>query len=114
MKSFLPPFILLVLSAVTPVSADDRATQDKARAMTFEAAAFLSANDPEIAFRAFNDDPAWKDRDLYVYAFENTGVMRAHGTIPTLIGLDLGDLRDIDGQLITWDIPAVESERWVE
>ena len=82
--------------------------------MALAAAAFLRANDPEIAFQAFNGDPAWKDRDLYVYVFENTGVMRAHGTIPALIGRDLSDLRDIDGQLIARAILAVESEGWVE
>lgn len=115
MKQFLVA-AMLVLALVVPQAgrAADHATPDEAKAMAIKAAAFLKEKGPDKAFPAFDKDPAWHDRDLYVFVQDNNGVVLAHGTIPALIGKKLINLKDVDGKPFVQEMVAVKDAAWVD
>jgi len=99
-----------------PVHAADRATLDEAKAWALKSAAFLKQNldNPQKAFDAFNKDPAWQDRDLYVSVRTTDGTSVAHAKQPAIIGKSQIDLVDVDGKAIVREMVACLSECWVE
>jgi hypothetical protein len=72
-------------------TAADLATPDEAKAMTVKAADYLKANGPEKAWTAFNvlGHGDFQDRDLYVFALDNSCLLKAHGANAALIGKNL-------------------------
>jgi signal transduction histidine kinase len=97
-----------------PTWAGDKATTEEAKAMAIKAAAYLKANGPEKSFAEFSaKDGPWHDRDLYVTVLDSSGVMRAHGTNPGLIGKSLIDLKDVDGKAFNREMLAVTDTGWV-
>ena len=93
---------------------DDRASLDEAQILSEQAAAFLSAEGPDVAFPAFNDGDDWHDRDLYVFVVELDGTMVAHGANAALIGENLIDLTDPSGTRLIAEIVNVEDQGWVD
>ncbi|SMF71920.1 Single Cache domain 2-containing protein [Tistlia consotensis] len=103
---------LLLLAA--PVAAGTQGTPDEAKAMAEKAAAFLEANGPEKAFKAFTETDQFKDRDLYVFVYDAKGAAVAHGANPALVGKNLMELRDPTGKQFVKDFVAVQDAGWVE
>ena len=79
------------------VAASDKGSAEEAIALVKKAAAYIKANGKEKAFAEFNKpDGSFKDRDLYIFAMDMSGVMNAHGVNPKLIGKSLAGLKDVD------------------
>lgn len=72
-------------------------TVAEAEAMTAKAIAHIKKVGAEKAYSDFTDAPEWKDRDLYVFVNGLNGKNLAHGLNPKLVGKDVLELRDPDG-----------------
>jgi len=107
---------LLVVFALPPAArAVEYGTRDEARAMAERAAQFFVEQGKDKAFAAFNDGTdGFKDRDLYVFVYDNAGICAAHGANKAMVGKSLIDLRDVDGKDIVRAIVAVQTSGWVE
>ncbi|APJ02963.1 cache domain-containing protein [Silvanigrella aquatica] len=57
-----------------------------------------------------------KKGELYIYAFDYKGTILAHGNKPNLVGLNLMNLKDSDGQYITKRLiqASTEKNHWVK
>ena len=103
-KSFLKHLAAATLVSLTlavPALADTkRATKAEAEALVAKAVAYLKANGPEKSYAEFTNNPAFKDRELYVIVYDLTGKNLAHGANPKLVGKDLIGLKDPDGKLL--------------
>ncbi len=115
MKSLFLSLVLGLAVMLSPVAqASEHATPEEAKAMALKAAAYLKDVGPEKAFPAFDKDVAWHDRDLYVFVQDNSITVRAHGTLPNLIGRSFADLKDVDGKPFTREMNDVKTEGWVD
>ncbi|MCW5719070.1 MAG: cache domain-containing protein [Bauldia sp.] len=97
----------------TGASAQEPATPAEAQAMAEAAAAYLTANGPDVAYPAFNDAPEWHDRDLYVFVIADGGINLSHGANHDLIGTDISGLVDRNGVYFVREFLAVETAGWV-
>lgn len=114
-RSSLCSIAALVALMSAPAMAGDRATPDDAKAMAAKAGAYLQQVGAEKAFAAFDaKDGPWHDRDLYVTVLDLQGVVVAHGTDAALIGHNVIDLKDVDGEPFIRDMIAVTQSGWVE
>lgn len=98
--------------------AGDTGSAAEAMALVKKAGEYLKANGKEKAFAEFsNPKGAFKDRDLYIMAYDMNGVNLAHGANPKLIGKDLHELRDADGTYIVKafvDTAKNKGKGWVD
>jgi cytochrome c len=111
--------LLFVLFAITvswsTAFAGDMGTPDEAKALAEKAAAFLKSNGPEKAFPAFQaKDGGFQDRDLYVTVADPSGTMLVNGGMPSLVGKNLIDLKDVDGKAFEREIVGIKDAAWVE
>jgi signal transduction histidine kinase len=108
-----------MLAAAPPASAADKATADEAVAMVKKAAAMIQSNGREKAFSAFADtaNPAFHDRDLYIYVYDLNGVALAHGINPKMVGKPLIGLKDNEGKSVVKemvDLAKTKGKGWVD
>jgi cytochrome c len=88
-------FISAVFAQVSPQDARTKeqliAFVKKAVEMTKadQASAFTKFNAPEVG-----KPPVYVDGELYIYAYDYTGKVLAHGANPALIGVDLSQKKD--------------------
>ena len=94
--------------------AQDIATLDEAQAMAERAVALFQAEGADAAFAAFNDDPTFRDRDLYVFVLATDGTVAAHGANHNLMGRNVIDLRDPTGRQFIREFVEVADTDWVE
>jgi cytochrome c len=93
-------------------------TKDEAVAMVKRAQEMFKKDGADATFKAVSD-PANKefhDRDLYVYIYNLSGLCVAHGARPALIGKNLIDLKDQDGNYLVRahiDIATGSGSGWV-
>lgn len=104
--------IIVGVGAYTP--RDSRATPAEAQAMAEAAAAFLETAGPEAGYEAFTNAAEWRDRDLYVFVLDATGINLAHGGDPTLVGTDIKLLIDPNGVNIGEAIIGIEDRGWID
>jgi cytochrome c len=79
----------------------ERATLDEASAMLERAVAHYQEVGRERALSDFTArEPAFVDRDLYVFCYGPDGTISAHGGDATLLGASVADLRDVDGKAL--------------
>lgn len=103
-----------------PPQAEERhhGTAAEAQAMVADAIAYYDEVGEETALARFTQDPAprFLDGDLYVFVLSGEGVSLAHGAIPTLVGSDLSDLRDVDGKALMREMLAAATAdgAWVD
>ena len=110
--TLLLPAVVLVSS---PLFAEAKhATKEQAQAMATKAADLLEKQGPDKAFAAFNAGGDWRDGDLYVFVFDNTGTWRASGARPELIGKNDLNTPDADGKLFVKEIVAIDKNGWVD
>jgi cytochrome c len=107
--------LILCFGVTAAVHAEERGSRDEAKAMSESAAHFLTANGKDKAFAAFDDGTSgFKNKDLYVFAYDPTGICLAHGLNKALIGKNLIGLKDVDGKALIAEIVAVQSSGWVD
>jgi len=99
----LTALLIFATLAVLPAQAttSEFGTKDEAVAMV-NAQEMFKKDGADATFKAV-DDPSNKefhDRDLYVYVYTLSGVCVAHGARPALIGKNLIDLKDQDGNFL--------------
>lgn len=99
--------------------AADKGTADEAVAMVKKAAALIKSDGKDKAFAAFSDrnNPAFHDRDLYVFVYDLNGVALAHGNNPKMVGRHLIDMKDNEGKPLIKDMVDVAKTKgkgWVE
>jgi signal transduction histidine kinase len=77
-------------------------TKAEAVAMVKRVQEMFKKDGAAVTFKAVSD-PSTKefhDRDLYVFIYDMSGVSVAHGARPALIGKNLIDIKDQDGQYL--------------
>lgn len=97
-------FLIFATLSIMPLQAatSEFGTKDEAVAMVKRAQDMFKKDGADATFKAISD-PANKefhDRDLYVYVYTMSGVCVAHGARPALIGKNLLDLKDQDGNYL--------------
>src|SRR5271169_1337924 len=96
----------LLFGLVSTGSAEKKASQgtkEEAKAMVEKAADWFKKYGrektlAEITRGASVKNGEFKDRDLYIFAYDFNGVCLAHGDNPKLIGKNLYDWQDADGR----------------
>lgn len=79
-------------------AAEGGATKAEAEAMVKKGVAYIKSNGAEKAYAEFDKKGGqFSDRDLYLVVYGLDGVVRAHGSNAKMIGKNLIDLKDIDG-----------------
>ena len=97
--------VMLSAGLMASASAAGTGTKEEAAELLKKAVAFYKTNGKDKAYAEFNNKSGqFVDRDLYVYALDSTGNIKAHGTNPRLIGKDMIQLKDADGKLFIADI----------
>lgn len=81
------------------VAAAERGNEAEAQNMVKQAVALIKSAGPEKAYKAFTEHPdgAFKDRDLYVFAYDFDGNCLAQGANPKMVGKNLVTVKDVDG-----------------
>ena len=106
------------LAFVPAAQAEERATTKEAEMMVHNAAAFVKKEGKATAFAVFSDAKgAFTYRDLYIFALDTDGVMRAHGTKKELIGKNELQRKDGTGKFFTREMVELAKAKgsgWVE
>lgn len=95
-----------------------RSSKEDAKALVEKGLAFAAKNGPASAYDAFNDPKGnFVKDDLYLFVQDFEGLTLAHGANQTLLGKNLYNIKDEDGnqffkQMI--DIAKTESQGWVK
>jgi len=118
LKKALLTLLIVSAFAVLPLKANaqERATKEEAIAMTEKAVAWFNEKGKDATFAAINDpaNTEFHDRELYVFVYDATGTNVAHGQKPGLIGKNLINLKDSDGNLMIKAIVEVPTTGWVD
>ena len=109
----LPVLALLAIIALAAgVPAQTRGTESDAKALLDKTSGYLRQHGAEDAPNAFAPrDGALIDRDLYPMLIDRDGVMVAHGWTPSLNGVNLKDLKDVDGKPFIQEALDIVAER---
>lgn len=105
-KHFITGLLLSVLTAFSAV-AQERGTADEAKALVDKGIAHIKAVGAEKAFADFTAGGKWADRDLYIFAYDFNGVNLAFGNKPAMVGKNLIDLKDANGNQVIKDLSTV-------
>lgn len=106
---------VLLFGGAVAAQAAEYGSRDEAKAMAEHAAQFFATQGKDKAFAAINEGTdGFKDRDLYVFVYDDNGVCVAHGANKALIGKNLLDIRDSDGKALIREIVAVKTTGWVD
>lgn len=100
MRNLLKTIFLLafLISSGASLGAD-RGTAEEAVAMVRKTIASMKANGAEKTITEINSlSPQFRDRDLYISVMDMKGFLIAHGTNKRMQGIDIVDLKDIDGK----------------
>jgi cytochrome c len=97
-------FLMFVALSITQVHAGtaEFGTKDEAVAMVKRAQEMFKKDGADAVFKAVSDpsNKEFHDRDLYVYIYTLSGLCVAHGARPALIGKNLIDIKDQDGNYL--------------
>jgi cytochrome c len=105
MKRFMGTMVMVMALVVCIGGASAGQKQDEAKALVKKAVVFLKENGKEKAFAEFsNPTGKFVKGELYILVFDPKGTMLAHGANQKLIGKDLFDMKDADGNYLTRDI----------
>lgn len=98
-KTTIAIIALMITLLGATVFAADHGTEAEAQKMVEQAQALIKSAGPEKAYKAFTEHPdgAFKDRDLYVFAYDLQGNCLAQGANAKMVGKNLIDLADADG-----------------
>jgi cytochrome c len=117
MKAMLQAVILSLLCS-TFAFAGERGTADEAVALVQKAVAYLKANGKEKAYAEFNNpNGQFKDRDLYIFVIDMTGLEWANGANQKIVGKNVLDLKDADGKPMVKnfiELAKTKGKGWVD
>jgi cytochrome c len=117
MKAMLQA-VILSLFCSTFAFAGERGTADEAVALVQKAVAYLKANGKERAYAEFNNpNGQFKDRDLYIFVIDMTGLEWANGANQKIVGKNVLDLKDADGKPMVKDfieLAKTKGKGWVD
>jgi cytochrome c len=111
--------IAFLFFAWSASAADEHGTKDEAVAMVNRVEAMFKKDGAEATFKAVSDKSVaeFHDRDLYPFVYDMKGDCVAHGARPALIGKNLLDLKDQDGNYLIRemvDIAKGPGTGWVD
>ena len=94
--------IAALLSATSAAAQEDQAgSRDEAVAMVKRVQATFKADGPDATFAAVTgQDPRFKDRDLYPFIYDFTGLSIAHGANAKMVGKMWINTKDQDGNFL--------------
>lgn len=100
MKKLLLVFVALIFIKILSLGfASQFGTEEEAKAMVKKAIAYIKEVGKEKALQEFSNlKGKFIDRDLYIFVYDMTGTVLAHGQNPKLIGKNLYDVKDADGK----------------
>ncbi len=99
MKKVIGLFIAACMVLVSSAFAADKGTPAEAEALVKKAVAFIKANGKDKAFAEFsNPKGGFVDRDLYIFVYDMSGTVLAHGQNPKIVGKDMADMSDPSGK----------------
>lgn len=117
MKALLQAVILSLVCS-TYAFANERGTADEAIALVQKAVAYLKANGKEKAYAEFNNpNGQFKDRDLYIFVIDMTGLEWANGANQKIVGKNVLDLKDAEGKMMVKsfiDLAKTKGKGWVD
>jgi len=93
----------------------ERGTKEEAKALVIKAQAYIKEHGKEAAFSEINNPKGvLVDRDLYIFAYDWSGTVVAHGANAKLIGKDLSEMKDPDGTYVIKGLmaEAAKGEGW--
>ncbi len=97
--------IFICLFAMSLGYAGQKTTPEEAKKMVEQAVAYLKANGQEKALKEFNNPKGkFVKGEMYVFAYDLNGVMKAHPVNPELIGKNLYNEADSKGKLFRKEI----------
>lgn len=87
----------VLLSA--PVFAAEHGSEAEAQKMVKDGVALVKSAGADKAYKAFTEHPdgAFKEKDLYVFAYDFEGNCLAQGANPKMVGKNLIGMKDVDG-----------------
>lgn len=92
---------LLIIGRPIPGLAEEAGSRDEAVAMVERVQAAFKSEGPEATFAAITrQDPRFKDRDLYPFVYDFTGLSVAHGANPKMVGKMWINTKDQDGNYL--------------
>jgi cytochrome c len=120
MKALLNAALMFLMCFnFTPAAhAAERGTPAEATALVQKAVAFLKANGKEKAYAEFNNpNGQFKDRDLYIFVIDMTGLEWANGANQKIVGKNVMDLKDAEGKPMVknmLDLANAKGKGWVD
>ena len=103
-----------VFSTAATFAAGPHGSEPEAQEMVKKAVALVKSAGADSAYKTFTEHPAgaFKDRDLYVFVYDFQGNCLAQGANPKMIGKNLIELKDADGNpLISGMINVVKTKK---
>ena len=103
-----------VATATATLAAGARGSEAEAQEMVKKAVALVKSAGPDSAYKTFTEHPAgaFKDRDLYVFAYDFQGNCLAQGANAKMVGKNLIELKTADGNpLIAGMINVVKTKK---
>lgn len=98
--------------------ADEHGSRDEAKTMVDAAVDHVKKVGPDQAFKDFSDksNKEWQKKDLYVFAYDMSGVNKAHGANDKLVGKNLMDMKDPNGKPLIKELRDTASKGggWVD
>lgn len=90
---------VVTMTGAALVHAGERGSDHEAQEMVKKAVALVKSAGPEKAYKVFTEhtDGAFKDRDLYVFAYDFDGTCLAQGANAKMVGKNLLAIKDVDG-----------------
>jgi signal transduction histidine kinase len=117
--------MLAMTFAIFPLSSafaqEEHGTKDEAVALVKKAIDYYKKNGADKTYAAINNqDPNFKIKDLYLFAapLKPTSPLLAHGANVKMVGKDLSQLKDADGNYIARMISEVAQSKdgkgWID
>lgn len=117
MKALLQALVLSLACSTLAFGAE-RGTADEAVALVQKAVAYMKANGKEKAYAEFNNpNGQFKDRDLYIFVIDMTGLEWANGANQKIVGKNVLDLKDAEGKMMVKsfiDLAKSKGKGWVD
>jgi cytochrome c len=92
-------FVAILINLLLVSFAFAGGTANEAKVLVEKAAAYIKAEGKDKAFTEFtNSKGKFVDRDLYIFVVDFNGLTLAHGGNAKLVGKDMRELKDADGE----------------
>jgi len=116
MKTFCAVMACSIFLSVLTLPALSGGTPEEAKALVEKAIAFYKANGKENTLAEISKPKGqFTKGDLYIFAYNPTGTIIAHGGDPKLVGKDFTNVQDPDGKYFAREFIRIGPEGgWVD